>query len=177
MAYIDENTRWRFTAPQAGEVDSAQSVAERLEEVDKALIGPMNRAELLSGGAKLNPATFVDGDSSKYSDAPDEYWSTIEGRPVYTTKTHFHPMPTMVMRSNTADSASYAEGAEHADEAAKLSPGFKLNGKTVTGEGGQEVVLGVDDISDAPRVFWGTSAPSSPPVQSPRKGDIYVQVL
>ena len=177
MTYMSDKTRWRFKVPQAGEVDSAETVEERMIEIDKALIGPMAKAELLSNGKKLNPNSFIDGYESKYSELPDEYWSTIEGRPIYTTKTHYHPIPSVVMKSNTATNASYAESARKADVAAALRPGITLNGIRLTGESGQSATLHIDDIPDAPRVFFGTGNPSNGAVPSPRRGDIYVQVL
>ena len=177
MAYLSERTRWRFTVPQAGEVDSAESVEERMVEIDGALIGPMAKAELLSNGNKLTPAAYADGDTSKYSDSPDSYWSTIEGRPIYTTKTHYHPIPSVVLRSNQSESASYAESAAKADVAGRLYPGISLNGKTLTGAGGQSVTLEINDIPDANRVFWGASQPSQMALPELRRGDIYIQTL
>ena len=175
--YMSEKTKWRFTVPQAGEVDSAESVEARMVDIDRARIGPMNKAELLSNGKKLLPQSFVDGDSSFYSDEPDQYWSSIEGRPIYTTRSHYHPMPTMVLRSNTADTSSYADAAERADRAGYLDPGFTINGKLVTGRNSQSVTIRQSDIPDANRVFWGTSDPSSATISSPRQGDIYVKVI
>ena len=177
MSYMSNKTRWRFEVPQAGEVDSAESVEERMIEIDKALIGPMAKAELTSNGKKLNPNSFVDGDESKYSDEPDSYWSTIEGRPIYTTKTHFHPLPSVVMRSNQAANATYADSAKRADVAGSIRPGITLNGLKLTGENAQSATLLIDDIPDASRVFFGTGKPSSIAMASPRRGDIYVQIL
>ena len=175
--YQDENTRWLFTVPQAGEVDSVEAVEKRVREIDKAILGPMEKAELLSHGKKLNPKSFVDGDRSTYSDTPDEYWSTIKGEPIYTTESHYHPIPSVVLRSNQATNASYAASADKANQAGYLSPGFTINGMQVTGRDGQSVTIKVNDIPDAPRVFWGSNDPENASIgTSPRKGDIYVRV-
>lgn len=183
MPYIDENTNWRFTVPQAGEVDSAESVTDMLEEVDDALIGPMRKAELLSSGAALNPASYVDGADSTYSTSADAYWSEQMGRSVYTTQSHFHPTQTKVPFAVESSHATNADSATTAGTASKLSPGINLNGKLLTGEGPnastpQSVNLVLNDIPDAPRVFWGTSEPSEvTSFTSLRRGDIYVKIL
>lgn len=174
--YRSENMNWRFTVPQAGEVDSVERVESMLSEIDDALIGPMKKAELTSNGNWINPDAYTDGDSSSYSTVPDEYWSAIEGRSIYTTKSHYHPIPTIVVKSESSNTSSFANVSDTALSAAKLNPGIKLNGKTLTGEIGQQVTLTANDIPDVPRVFWGPNPPSSASVASPRRGDIYVQV-
>lgn len=175
--YMSNKTSWRFTVPQAGEVDSAESVENRMVEIDKALIGPMNKAELVSNGRQLIPQSYVDGDKSFYSDVPDDYWSEIEGRPIYTTTSHYHPMPSIVRNSNNAENAGYAARAGNANTANSLTPGFTLNGHVVTGANNQVVTIKHDDIPDSPRVFWGANEPSSTSFPTLRRGDIYVRVL
>ena len=183
MAYIDENTRWRFTVPQAGEVDSAESVERMLVEIDDALIGPMGRAELVDCGGPLNPSDYVDGDTSEYSDEPDAYWSAQEGRPVYVTKRHFHPAQGSVAYADESGSSNESKYAERAEYAGYLVPGFRLNGKHITGKQGddgsmQSTVIEIADIPDAPRVYWGASEPNDADIELPRRrGDIYVKIM
>lgn len=267
MAYQDANTLWRFTVPQAGEVDSTQAVTEMLEEVDDALISPMAKAELTSNGAALNPSNYTDGSTSKYSSVVDGYWSSQEGRNIYVTRRHYHPTPDRVPNADSADSATRADSADYAtnayhasnadsatsanhattadsaneashatradnatratnadnatsanhattadnatsatraanadnatnaanatraanaDNATKagyLSPGFKLNGITITGKPTSGTIapshtLKLNDIPDAPRVFWGSQEPSNvSSFPALRKGDLYVKII
>lgn len=187
MSYIDEGTLWRFTVPQAGEVDSAESVDLMVRAVDSALISPMAKAELVSGGASIDAAEYIDGDTSTYSTQPDAYWSEQEGGDVYVTRRHFHPTPNRVPNADYANEAGHAESATSADWAGRLNPGFTLNGILITGESGDGVtppshVLHHDDIPDAPRVFWGSGEPvpggGMVPARSElRRGDIYIKVI
>lgn len=114
MSYIDENTRWRFRVPQAGEVDSAENVERRMVEIDQSLIGPMNKAELLSNGVQLTVSSYVDNETSKYSTSADAYWSRQEGRSIYVTRTHYHPTPNRVPNADHADEATHALNADDA---------------------------------------------------------------
>ena len=184
MSYRDENTNWRFTVPQAGEVDSAETVTSMLEEVDDALLGPMRKAELISHGSALNPASYTDGADSTYSTAKDNYWTEQEGFNVYVTRAHYHPTQTKVPYAEEAGHAEESDHALRSDVASKLSPGILLNGKLLTGEGasaGEPQVANIllNDIPNAPRVFWGTPEPSENPSLPAvlRRGDIYVKVL
>lgn len=184
MSYRDENTKWRFTVPQAGEVDSAETVTSMLEEVDAALLGPMRKAELISHGAAINPTPFPDGGDSTYSSSRDDYWTEQEGFDVYVTRSHYHPTQSKVPYAENAGHADEADHAQLADAASKLSPGILLNGKLLTGEGasaGEPQVANImlDDIPNATRVFWGTLEPSENPSLPTelRRGDIYIKVL
>ena len=114
MAYRDINTLWRFTVPQAGEVDSAESVESMMVEIDNALISPMGKAELTSNGNQLTPSGYTDGSTSKYSTVIDEYWSEQEGRDIYVTRRHYHPTQTRVPHADHADDADHADEADHA---------------------------------------------------------------
>jgi len=114
MSYIDENTRWRFRVPQAGEVDSAESVERRMVEIDQSLIGPMNKAELLSNGVNLDASSYVDSETSQYSTSADAYWTRQEGRSIYVTRTHYHPTPDRVPNADHADEATHALRADDA---------------------------------------------------------------
>ena len=183
MAYQDTNTVWRFTVPQAGEVDSAESVENRMVEIDQALIGPMNKAELIGNGAELDPADYTDGETSKYSTEFDPYWTEMEGRDIYVTRTHYHPTQEKVPYAEEAGHAAEATHAEYADEAKWLKPGFNLNGHVITGKSADgetppEHTLVINDIPDAGRVFWGSQEPQNvTSFPALRRGDIYVKVL
>ena len=54
MAYKIESTAWKFTAPQRGEVDSAESATEMLAEIDAALLDPGKKGQLTSVGAEVS---------------------------------------------------------------------------------------------------------------------------
>ena len=183
MAYQDENTRWRFTVPQAGEVDSAESVEKRMVEIDTAILGPMEKAELVSNGDELDPSEYGDGDTSQYSTEPDEYWTDQEGRDIYVTRRHFHPTQQRVPYADEAGHAAEADHAENADWAGYLKPGFNLNGYLITGKSSDGTTppshtLKLNDIPDAGRVFWGKQEPSKvTSFPALRKGDLYVMVL
>lgn len=225
VAYIDVNTLWRFTVPQAGEVDSAESVERMMVEIDDALIGPMAKAELTANGAALNANDYTDGSTSKYSTSKDSYWSAQEGRNIYVTRRHYHPTPNRVPNADNATNASHAANADHAsnaDNAANathasqadnatnashaanadratradratnadyatragyLSPGFKLNGITITGKptsgsSAPSHTIKLNDIPDSTRVFWGTREPSGvTSFPTLRRGDLYVKII
>ena len=153
MAYKIATTKWKFTAPQEGEVDSAERVADMLQEIDDAIPTPNVLAQLTSRGAKVSgiaDSTFVL--DSNYS--PPRWGTTL----------HSHPLPTSVPYAESAETAITATTATTAATANRLINSFSINGKATNGT--QNVTLKIDDISDSHRVFSRT----------PRKYDIYVKI-
>lgn len=169
MAYKIESTSWKFTTPQQGEVDSAESVTEMLEEIDSALLDPGKKGQLISVGADVS---IVTSESSEFYD-PSFVYDAYKGK--WVTSLHEHPTPKSVPQADHADEADHAKKADHADVASSLSPGGTINGHSFTGV--EDVVVMTDDIPDATRTFYGTQDPASYggfPTKL-RNGDIYVK--
>lgn len=170
MAYRIESTAWKFTTPQQGEVDSAQSVTEMLEEVDAALLDPGKKGQLTSSGSEMSIVTDT---SSEFYD-PGFVYDAYQGK--WVTSLHNHPTPKSVPQADHADEADHAKEADHADVASSLSPGGTINSHKFTGV--ERVVVKTNDIPDATRTFYGTQDPSNyggfP--SKLRNGDIYVKV-
>lgn len=175
MAYKDDGTRWKFTVPQEGEVDSAEKFRSHVREIDAAIMSPDEKAQLTSRGnqqgATVSDKTFV----------RDEFYSKSEGKDVYVTALHRHPAPSLVPKASESDHAKSADTADSAKVAERLSPGFSINGHRTDGnsdsQGGGDVNISIADIPDAPQVFYGTVTPDrfgGFPAQI-RDGSIYVQ--
>ena len=150
MAYKLESTNWKFTVPQEGEVDSAENKTKTLEEIDQALITPIYRSLLESGGQK------VEG-------APEAlcYYDDYKG--CYVTTLHEHPIPPHVPEADHATEADHAKDADDALRAQKLNPGRKIN--THLFDGTKDITVGEDpameDVPGARRQFYGTVEPSA----------------
>lgn len=154
MSYKDSNTNWKFTVPQEGEVDMAQTVRESLEEVDTALLTPDNKAQLNIKGT--SSSTITDTTYVK-----DTYQTALAGKDVYTTSLHYHPTPKRVPLADLATEADHAKNADLATKAQALTPGGVINGYTFTGV--ETIQIGIDDIKDAPRTYCGTVEPAQYP--------------
>lgn len=164
MSYKLSDTEWKFTAPQEGEVDSAENKVKTLEEIDDALITPANKALLQSAGKQV-AGTKYDSYSGKY-----------------VISLHEHATPSHVPladKATSADSATHATGATSADKAGKLTPGAKINGHAF--DGTKNITVGSDslmaDVPGARRQFFGTVDPpydKSLPSDL-RNGDIYIK--
>ena len=158
-----EDTQWKFTAPQEGEVDSAEKKADTLREIDRALPSPDVLSQLTARGTK--PESITD---TSY------VWDPDQG--IYVTTLHSHPLPKSVPYAEKANEANSARTADIADKARMLDPGFSINGKPNNGT--QNTIIYLNDIPDAPRVFYGTQEPSknaSLPKQL-REKDIYIKI-
>lgn len=169
MAYKIESTAWKFTAPQQGEVDSAESVTEMLTEIDAALLDPGKKGQLTSVGAEVS---IVTDKSSEFYDPTFVYDAYKEK---WVTSLHEHPTPKSVPKADHADEADHAKEADHADVASSLSPGGTINTHRFTGV--ENVMVMTDDIPDATRTFYGTQDPADYggfPTKL-RNGDIYVK--
>lgn len=169
MAYKMSDTNWKFTAPQAGEVDSAENKAATLKEIDEAIISPDERAQLTGKGEQ----------SSKITDQTyklDSYLTKQRNKNTYVTEKHFHPTPTSVPKADKATEADHAKKADSATSASKLNPGKKINGHLF--DGTKDITIKRDDIPDVNRVFYGTADPSkySGFPKTLRNGDIYVKI-
>ena len=164
MAYKIATTNWKFTAPQEGEVDSAEKVAAMLQEIDDAIPTPDVLAQLTSRGnkpAEITDATFV---------LDNNY-----NPPRWVTNLHSHPLPTRVPYAEAAGTANSAKKADAATTANRLVNSFSINGKSTNGT--QNVTIRLDDISDASRVFYGTSEPKNYRfTKALRDRDIYVKI-
>ena len=168
MAYIDQDTAYRFTVPQQGEVDSAESVKEMVEEIDAALIDPGKKAQLESRGESVS---FVSSSASEWHD-PGFVLDPYANK--WVTNLHSHPTPSAVPYADAAGSTLTSDTAESCTTAKQLSPGFNINGHQTDGK--TDVTVSIADIPDAQRVFYGTVDPArfSFPVP-PKVGDIYVR--
>lgn len=168
MSYKLETTNWKFTVPQAGEVDSVENFAKNIQEIDDALIDPGVKAQLMSRG-EAQPIVGQDGEFRDDTFHYDEYTGK------FVTETHAHPTPDSVPNADHADEADHAFEADHAKIASRLEPGAHINGYLF--DGTQDITLKTDDIPDANRVFYGTVKPAQfggfPKVL--RNGDLYVE--
>lgn len=166
MAEIMQSTDWRFTSPQEGEVDSVEQKQGTLSELDDALLDPGEKAQLVSRGAVPQDVADRSGrmvprvtnSSSPYYDSTfvlDSYQGA------WVTNLHRHPTPAHVPAADTLDpgvdlitsggtyrltgrkdsvqqiTISRVANADLADQAKKLTPGFKVktSGGTVSCDG------------------------------------------
>ena len=173
MAFKDQETNWRFTIPQEGEVDSCEAFRRHIHEIDNAILSPAQKEQLTSRGAD---AIHEDGDGFER----DEFLSGLEGRDVWVTDLHRHPSPEFVPQAKYAEEAGRASQADEAARAERLSPGFSINGHHTDGNpdtlAGGDVTIRLQDIPDAPRVFYGTAQNPNGATNLPtelRDGDIY----
>ena len=166
--YKMDDTKWQFTSPVEGEVDSVEKKQQTLKEIDAALITPDNRKILESGGKSV-----IDSSGGLLT-VEDSYLKSQGVEDCFVTEIHKHPTPQSVPQ------ADHATEADHAERAIKLTPGANINGHFF--DGTSDVTIGgnfeMDDVPGARRQFWGKSEPSQyggfP--KDLRDGDIYVMV-
>lgn len=163
-----ESTNWKFTAPQEGELDSAENKANTLQEIDDAIITPDEKAQLTGRG---KPSDVIEDQTYQI----DDYLSEKRGKDTWVTQQHFHPTPDSVPEADHAKDADHATEADSSKEAAKLNPGAKINNHLF--DGTKDIEIKINDIPDANRVFYGTQEPAQfkgfP--KELRDGDIYVK--
>lgn len=150
MSYKLSTTNWKFTAPQEGEVDSAENKVKSLQEIDDALITPINKALLESAGKKVSGASS----GACYYDSYKK---------CYVITLHEHPIPPHVPEADHATEADHAKNADDALRAGKLDPGANIN--THLFDGTKDITIGenvdMEDIPGARRQFYGKVEPSS----------------
>lgn len=168
MSYKLESTNWKFTVPQAGEVDSVETVAAMMGEIDNAILDPGEKAQITSRGEAQDLVSESGG-------FPDDSFVFDEYTQKWVTQMHSHPTPPSVPSADHADNADHADEADHADRASRLDPGASINGHHF--DGTEDITLKISDIPDSSRVFYGTVKPDKYggfPKQL-RNGDLYVE--
>lgn len=151
MAYKMDDTNWKFTAPQEGEIDSAESVADMLKEVDNAVLSPGEKAQLTSRG---NDAEEASSPSSEFYDATFVY---DDYKKKYVTSLHEHPTPASVPEADHAKEADHSKEADLSEKAKALTPGAKIQGHLF--DGTQDITLHPSDFPDMHKVYFGTVEP------------------
>lgn len=191
MTYRMDDTKWGFTAPHEGEVNSARLEANRIREYDDASLSPQQVLQLTSNGNSSIETTFgVDEDGNPVdmtiSAIPgdelftrDEYQSDKLGRDVYVTRQHYHPTPSSVPVADWADRSERADTADSAEVAERLAEAVRINGHEF--DGTQDVYISFDDYDESRRIWYGTEDPSGvdwqavSPNRGLRPGDVYVR--
>ena len=165
MAYENTDFNWKFTVPQAGEVDSSESMTRMLGEIDAALLTPDERDQLTD-----------QGQGNAEGSTRDDYLSELAGHDVFTTDLHYHSSSIPVQNAQSAQEAGHAALADDAKTAQKLSPGASINGHLFTGA--SDVTINASDIPGVNKVYWGAVEPSQYTGFGPlTPGDLYIRVV
>ena len=165
MAYKDASFNWKFTVPQAGEVDSSEGMTRMLGEIDAALLTPDERDQLTD-----------QGQGNAEGSTRDDYLSELAGHDVYVTGLHVHSSSIPVQHAQSAQEAEHATEADSAKVAQRLQPGASINGHLFTGA--SDVTISASDIPGVNKVYWGTVEPSQYTGFGPlTPGDLYIRVV
>ena len=124
MSYRIQDTKWKFTAPQEGEVDSAEKKADTLREIDQAIPHPGILAQLTSRGVSPLVPDVSDPNNLYYDEefakTLDETWFYDEYQDKWVTTVHYHPTPDSVPHADHSTESDHAKEADHSDVASRL---------------------------------------------------------
>lgn len=158
MSYKMADTKWKFTAPQEGEVDSAEKKANTLREIDAAIPSPGILAVLTSQGKSPLVPDVTNPQSEWYDPTiKSPIWYFDKKQNKWVTESHYHPLPTSVPYAEESRHSKDSDRSKESDVASRLKPGFKINEKHTNGA--TDITLVLDDIPGSFRVWYGTMTP------------------